>query len=139
MTLPGEPVPKGRPRFTRTGHAFTPARTRAYEKDLLEAAEAAMAGAAPFHGPLSVRVEARRGVPKSWPKKKRAQALSGLLMPLVTPDWDNYAKVIDALNGVVWIDDAHIVEGSAVKLYAAEPSLRVTLSYYVPPTMEDFL
>lgn len=31
FTIEGAPVPKGRPRFTRTGHTFTPAKTRQYE------------------------------------------------------------------------------------------------------------
>jgi crossover junction endodeoxyribonuclease RusA len=31
LTIPGRPLPKGRPRFTRSGHAYTPRTTRLYE------------------------------------------------------------------------------------------------------------
>ena len=34
LTIPGVPVAKGRPRTTRTGHVFTPAKTRVAEKAL---------------------------------------------------------------------------------------------------------
>ena len=32
IVIDGVPVPKGRPRFTKAGVAYTPAKTRAYEK-----------------------------------------------------------------------------------------------------------
>lgn len=31
FSVPGEPVGKGRPRFTRTGHPYTPGKTESYE------------------------------------------------------------------------------------------------------------
>ena len=31
LTIPGEPVGKGRPRFTKNGHSFTPEKTVNYE------------------------------------------------------------------------------------------------------------
>ena len=32
FTVPGPPVPKGRPRLGKGGHVFTPDQTRAYER-----------------------------------------------------------------------------------------------------------
>ena len=32
FTVPGVPVGKGRPRFTRGGHAYTPEKTAAFEE-----------------------------------------------------------------------------------------------------------
>ena len=34
LTIPGRPLPKGRPRFTRTGHAYTPRTTKIYEQKI---------------------------------------------------------------------------------------------------------
>ena len=34
LTIPGRPLPKGRPRFTRTGHAYTPRTTKVYEQKI---------------------------------------------------------------------------------------------------------
>lgn len=33
--VPGEPRGKGRPRFTKDGHAYTDSETRAYEKKIM--------------------------------------------------------------------------------------------------------
>ena len=44
FTIEGAPVPKGRPRFTRTGHTFTPAKTRQYEALVTARAREAMIG-----------------------------------------------------------------------------------------------
>lgn len=45
VNIPGQPVPKGRPRFTRGGFAYTPDKTRKYEKLVAGLAKTAMAGA----------------------------------------------------------------------------------------------
>ena len=57
------------------------------------------------------------GVPKSWSNKKRDAALAGTIRPTGKPDWDNFAKMLDAFNEIVWIDDAQIVEGSIEGLF----------------------
>ena len=38
IELSGQPVGKGRPRFTKTGHAYTPEKTKEYERRLHAAA-----------------------------------------------------------------------------------------------------
>lgn len=35
FTVPGIPVGKGRPRFTKDGHAHTPGKTREYENKVV--------------------------------------------------------------------------------------------------------
>ena len=42
IEISGQPIGKGRPRFTKTGHAYTPTKTREYEKRLHAAAWANM-------------------------------------------------------------------------------------------------
>lgn len=42
VNIPGQPVPKGRPRFTRGGFAYTPDKTRKYEKLVAGLAKAAL-------------------------------------------------------------------------------------------------
>ena len=37
LIIEGEPVGKARPRFTRTGHAYTPDKTRKYEQAVEDA------------------------------------------------------------------------------------------------------
>ena len=125
ITLVGEPHGKGRPRFARsTGHAFTPAKTRAYESALRYAAQESMNGEPPLEGPLSVVVVAIFPVPSSWSRKKRdAAALRNEIWPTVKPDADNLLKVVDALNEVVFRDDKQIVDARIVKRYGDRPRL----------------
>ncbi|PVE25404.1 RusA family crossover junction endodeoxyribonuclease [Microvirga sp. KLBC 81] len=126
IRLAGEPVGKGRPRFsTKSGRAFTPSKTRSYEAQLKYAAQQAMGERAPLDGPLSVRVVASFPVPQSFSKKKRELALVHVLRPTKVPDCDNLLKTLDALNEVVWRDDKQIVDALVQKVYSDMPGLLI--------------
>jgi Holliday junction resolvase RusA-like endonuclease len=125
ITVPGQPVGKGRPRVTIKGHMFTPEKTARYENLLALAAQEAMGGLPPLDGPLSLVLKARMAVPSSWSQKKRAAALDGSLMPIGRPDLDNIIKVVDGFAGIVWTDDSRIVEITASKVYSDTPALVV--------------
>lgn len=126
IRLAGVPVGKGRARFVRaTGHAFTPEKTRNYESALRVAAGEAMIGRTPIEGPLTVSVMAAFPVPASWSKKKQQAALANLVRPTGKPDADNLLKALDALNQIVFRDDAQIVEAHVGKAYSATPELVV--------------
>ena len=136
IVLAGEPTGKGRPRFSRaTGRAFTPQTTATYESALRYAGYKAMNGALPLEGPLTIEIGAFVPVPKSWSKKKAAAALSGELRPTSKPDRDNLAKMVDALNEVVWRDDSQIVDWTIRKFYSDRPRLEVV----VGPILPDFM
>lgn len=126
VELPGPPKGKGRPRFSRkSGFAYTPETTRNYEAQLKDVGDKAMRGAAPIEGPLKVEVFAGFPVPQSWSRKKQAQALRGQIRPTGKPDLDNILKCLDALNAIVWRDDAQIVIASIIKRYTDRPRLRI--------------
>jgi Holliday junction resolvase RusA-like endonuclease len=129
ISLPGVPQGKGRPRFVRkTGHAFTPAKTRSYESLLQGAAIDAMRGFSPIEGPIRAHVEAYFPVPASWSKAKQASARLGMLRPAKKPDADNLLKILDAFNEVVFRDDAQIVSATVDKHYSDQPRLVVRIS-----------
>ena len=125
LTIPGQPVAKGRPRMTRTGRTYTPAKTRQYE-----AAVKALAlhdiGAVLFDGPLEVHVMASFRIPKSWPKSRQEAAWEGRLQHIGRPDGDNVAKaVLDALEGVLFENDSQICRLRVDKLYSTAPCVTV--------------
>lgn len=127
IVVGGKPVGKGRPRFGN-GRAFTPASTRLYEEQLKYAAQQTVGpGFVPLSGPLVVTLVSRFPIPASWSKKQRAAALALECMPVKKPDFDNLAKVVDALNLIVWNDDAQIIDGRVVKLYSETPSFTVVV------------
>jgi hypothetical protein len=122
IRINGMPQGKARPRFTKGGRAYTPQKTRRYEEAVREAALlAAQAQGFAKHDkdtPLEACVTAWFPVPASWPKKKRAAALSGALYPTGKPDADNIAKaVLDAANGIAFHDDRQIVSLTVRKRY----------------------
>jgi Holliday junction resolvase RusA-like endonuclease len=104
---------------------YTDERTRKYEAQLRYAAQQIMDGRPPIAEPVVVTIEARFQIPVSFSKRKRVEARMGLIFPMVKPDWDNFAKSCDALNGVVWVDDKQVVDGRIVKIYAEQPGLSI--------------
>ena len=128
ITVPGVPVPKARPRITRTGHAYTPKRTAEYEKRvaLCVGREMRINGIQPFEKAIRLTVTAVFAVPKSWTKSKREKALSGGLKHTTRPDGDNVLKAVkDALNGVIFDDDAQVFDSRIIKTYGEEPRTEI--------------
>lgn len=121
FTVPGVPVSKARPRMTRAGHAFTPEKTRNYEALVTMLAAEAMNGASPVDDPIAMDIVAVFPQPKSWPKWKRKLAEQGLIAYTTRPDEDNIGKSIsDAINGIVYVDDAQIVRKTVTKLFETD-------------------
>ena len=128
IVLAGPPMGKERVRMTRSGHAYTPERTVNYESRLALAAQQVMGEQPPLDGELVVEIDAYMAVPESKPKKWKAAALSGELRPTKKPDYDNFAKICDALNLIVWVDDAQIVDGRIRKFYSDRPRMEIKVS-----------
>jgi Holliday junction resolvase RusA-like endonuclease len=100
------PKAKGRPRVTKTGHAYTPAVTREYENKL----KSMYTGPLFEKGLLSVKLRFTiEGTEIQIEPVMHNPLVEGPLSKL-TGDLDNYAKaVLDALNGVAYTDDKQIV------------------------------
>jgi Holliday junction resolvase RusA-like endonuclease len=130
IEVPGAPVPKGRPRLSTIhgqARAFTPAKTRRYEDLIRLEAGRVMEGRDQLQGPTRVRIRAFMPTPQAIAKHKAKgpAAESGALRPVTKPDADNFAKVIDALNGIVWPDDNQVVELTVEKFYSSRPRLEL--------------
>lgn len=129
IVLLGRPVAKGRPRFnTGTGRAYTPAKTIKYESELKLAAEGVMGDRPPLDGPLRLEMTVVVPIPKSWSQKKQAAARAGELRPTSKPDLDNFLKVVDSGNLVVWEDDSQIVDCSVSKHYGDKPRMEIRVT-----------
>lgn len=117
--IPFEPVPKGRPKFTRTGHPYTPKKTKEYEKKLAEFYKSQTSDY--YDEPIKVRLVFYMPIPKSASKKKRILMESGQIKHTVKPDVDNLVKsVLDACNGVAYSDDNLVTTINAIKIYASD-------------------
>lgn len=88
--IEGEPVPKGRPRLTRTGRAFTPARTVNYEAHVRYEATDAVAAWERAHG-------------QRWPTSGESYEvwIDAWMGSHKRADVDNLAKsILDGLSGL---------------------------------------
>lgn len=125
--LLGDPVAVGRPRFTRAGIAYTPGKTRDNLAALRLAAQLEMGESLPLEGPLRVVALFAVRMPKVSRTRTNAMIL-GLIKPARRPDLDNLLKALDAFTGVVWRDDAQIVELRAEKRYDKQPKVVITVT-----------
>lgn len=124
----GEPAGKGRPRFTKQGHTYTPPKTAAYEQAVRMAWKHMDGGAIAARSPLKAEIKAYFAVPVSA-SPKRAKAMDGT--PCTKrPDADNIAKIIlDALNGLAYEDDAAVYDVRVEKrwtIHGGRVEVRIT-------------
>lgn len=115
----GKPFGKQRPKFTKRGVTYTPRETSEREREIASAYRQKYGDFKfPPHTPLCVKITAVMPIPKSTPKHKIPEMLSGSIRPAVKPDWDNIGKLVcDALNGTAYDDDKQIVIGSEAETY----------------------
>ena len=132
FTVPGDPQGKGRPRATAINgmaRMYTPGKTVAYEGLIALAAKQAMGRTPLLEGACAIHITAVFAVPVSWSKKRRTEALAGVLRPTKKPDADNITKAVcDGINGVVWGDDVQAVDQRIRKIYGEAPEVRVTVA-----------
>jgi Holliday junction resolvase RusA-like endonuclease len=71
-----------------------------------------------LRGAVQVWIEIEVEPPTKFSKRMRASALAGEVFPTVKPDADNVLKaILDACNGVVYLDDKQVVKLSMMKRY----------------------
>jgi len=89
----------------------------------------AMRGRGPMDGALALDLRAVFEIPASWSQRKKDRALLGEIRPTVKPDMDNIIKgICDAMNKIVYGDDAQIVDYSGCKkVYGLQPLVVVTV------------
>lgn len=130
--FPIEPVPKGRPRFTKFGKAYTPKKTHDYEKKIADYFRQNPNRFKFEKGiPIVVNLVFGMPIPQSAPKSRNAAMLEELIKHTKKPDLDNLQKaVLDALNGIAWEDDSQIVRITAEKKYTDDPYVYLYMNEY---------
>jgi len=129
LTIPGEPVPKGRPRARVVTHndtrkkpfvqIYPDAKTTNFETHIKLLARQAMGFREPHAGPCELEIWIYLPIPKSWTKMKREAAEKGELAHTKKPDAGNVQKAVeDALNEVAYLDDSQITDVIVHKRFA---------------------
>lgn len=130
FTIHMVPVAKGRPRFARMGRftkTYTPQETLIAENNILAQAMR-YKPSVPFSKYAVMRMEFYMPIPKSMLKRDRIKADLEELPHTKKPDLDNIEKaVLDALNGIFYVDDAIIWEVAKMKKYSNNPRIVVKI------------
>lgn len=132
VLIPGNPFGKQSVRAGLRGKrviTYMPKETIEYENRCAVEARMSMAGKDMILGPVGMRIELHYPIPASWSHRKRSQAVSGNLRPTVKPDSSNVLKSVeDGFTGIVWKDDAQVVEHTISKVYSETPCVIVTIT-----------
>ena len=124
----GQPIAKQRPRVTRSGIAYTPAKTVNYEAVVRLTYQSLYPKRELMLGCIDATITAVFPIPKSYPKYKTAQLICGHNNYDKKPDCDNLAKIIlDSLNGIAYKDDSQVTSLHINKEYGAQPKVIVEL------------
>jgi Holliday junction resolvase RusA-like endonuclease len=125
MTIPGQPVAKGRPRVCKWG-TYTPEKTVNYETLVKELYS--INNFPKLSGQLRMEIKSYFTIPKSASALKRIMMSTGQIRPVKRPDLDNLVKIIaDALNTIAYDDDSQIVTAIAEKYYSYLPRVEVNI------------
>ena len=109
--IEGEPIPQSRPRVTRNGNVYTPKRCADYRKLVALCASVAMQEKSMFQKdvPIVATIDFYR--------KRKATSRA---------DIDNLLKsILDSCNGIVFEDDAQVVEIHCRKLQSDNPHVEI--------------
>jgi Holliday junction resolvase RusA-like endonuclease len=137
ITLAGQPMAKQRARAKlRRGKIFhhTPEGSRQYEEQIRLTAFRAMQalGLKPIGGAVEVELRFTFAPAASWSEKRKLAAIAGEIPHVSKPDCDNLAKSwLDAMNRIVFTDDANVVQITARKNY--EPASHAVALVRVAP------
>ncbi|KQT54588.1 endodeoxyribonuclease RusA [Aureimonas sp. Leaf454] len=140
IRVPGDVVP-----WARAGkmgaRQFTPKKQANFMSIVRDLSAKAMEGRKLFDGPISLHIIAVYSWPSSTTKKRRAEPHGA--WKFTKPDATNIQKLPeDAMNGIVWTDDARIAEWSGLKVYGEKPGLVIEVSSLEgiePPRVEGWL
>ena len=133
FVVSGEPVGKGRPRFTRVGgyvRAYEPKKTKTYEELVKQSfiEQNPDYKTIPQGKSIALFVDLYYKIPKGTSKKNRELMLGNHICPTKKPDLDNVLKSIcDGLNGVAWYDDSQVTTVVINKVYSNEPKATITI------------
>jgi len=124
ITIPGNPIPRARPRINKF-RTYDPqykemkAIKSIIQSQVKEKIEGAVTAEFKFFLPI----------PKSTSKKKRAMMLANEVKHVKKPDTSNFLKFYeDAMNDIAYHDDSAIWDVKATKVYSDDPRTEIILS-----------
>lgn len=127
IVIEGKPIPQKRPRFARMKGFVKTYDPQSEEKKTVKTLIKSQV-TEKLEGPLKVNCIFYLHIPLSFSKKKKQEAIDGVLKPATKSDIDNYVKFyFDCMNGIAWRDDSQVVELKAEKVYSSRPRTEIEI------------
>ena len=131
LSIPLEPVPKGRPRVAFTNgkvRTYTPEHTLQAEYDLRLFLMKHQDKMFEAHIPVKMSVTFYRTKPKWCPKGMKKSEWKVSTLPSRKSDLDNFLKLLlDGMNGILVADDAQITTLTARKRWSDSGRIEIDL------------
>lgn len=130
VTVEGKTKGKGRPRFSRAGgfvRVYTDPKDRDEESRIASVIlRNQTPGFSPVEGPVTLMARFVLPIPCKLTKAERLAKADG--PATCKPDLDNLVKLLmDAMNGVVYVDDKQVTTVVASKRYGTKPRIEITV------------
>ena len=126
-----KPMAKQSFRTTRSGQKYLDPSVIKYRKAIRNMAIAQMRNqkAEKIEGAVNMNIIYAFRRPQSLSKKERSEIDNGKTVPKTTkPDIDNLTKaILDALNGIVWKDDAQVTQIKIQKVWSSKDQIEVEI------------
>lgn len=134
IIIPGRPQAKQRARQGKNGF-YTPKKTVEAENRIgtivkNEIVKRRFTKKLPLTGPVYLMVDFEFEMPKDWNQDKKYK-MNG--KPHISrPDTDNLVKTVkDALNGIVFIDDAQVYSLEVTKIYGFKSQTNILITDHI--------
>lgn len=129
------PIPSPRPRVGKYGTMYAPngKKNKKLIRDMImnQIPEDVLNN--PLESEVYLNTKFYLPIPENFSKTDREIAERGYIRPIVKPDFDNFIKTyMDALKGIVWVDDAQVVKSVEEKLYSYNPRVCMKIRYIRP-------
>ena len=126
-----KPMAKQSFRTTRSGQKYLDPSVIKYRKAIRNMAILQMQKqkAEKIEGAVNMNIIYAFRRPQSLSKKERNEIDNGKIVPKTTkPDIDNLTKaILDALNGIVWKDDAQVAQINIQKIWSAKDQIEIEI------------
>ena len=130
FVIPGDPLAKKRPRFTRRGHAYN--EQKADEEGFGWQIKSQLPkGFAMFEKDTPVALECSfyLSIPESASKKKQREMAMQIIKHTKKPDLDNCVKYVkDCLKSIIYHDDSAVIKETSTKEYSSIPRTEIVIS-----------
>jgi len=129
IIIPGKPIAKKRPRFSRRGKfVVTYSAQKEVELEVSQVIQRQAPGC-PIESPISIYLWFGMPIPKSTSKKQSQLMRGGFTSHAKRPDLDNLVKFyLYVMNDLVFKDDSQIFYLTAFKEYTDKPRTEIVVT-----------